>query len=200
MDYNTNRPKLILPEYGRNIHQMVSYLKTITDRDERNEQAKVVIGVMQSLSPQIKNREEMAQRLWTQLLILAEFDLDIDVPVELPEQNEIFDKPHTMPYPKTKIKTKHYGRNIDMLIEQVDNYEGDELYQYVEQIMNQMKKLYVNWNQDNVADDIIKNEFRRLLGKNLEVIDTIELTEVKIQRPVRKKPQNKQQKQRRRQY
>ena len=198
MDYNTNRPKLILPEYGRNIHQMVAFLKTIADRDERNEQAKVVIGVMQSLSPQIKNREEMAQRLWTQLLIMAEFDLDIDVPVEIPEQNEIFDKPQVMPYPKTKIKTKHYGRNIDMLIEQVDNYEGDELYQYVEQIMNQMKKLYVNWNQDNVADDIIKNEFRRLLGKNLEVIDTIELTEVKVQRPVRKKPQNKQQRGRRR--
>ena len=68
MDYNTERPKLILPEYGRNIHQMVSYLKTIEDRNERNEQANIVIGVMSSLSPQIKNREEMAQRLWTQLL------------------------------------------------------------------------------------------------------------------------------------
>ena len=198
MDYNTNRPKLILPEYGRNIHQMVAYLKTIDDRDERNEQARVVIGVMQSLSPQIKNREEMAQRLWTQLLIMAEFDLDIDIPVEIPEQSEIFDKPQVMPYPKTKIKTKHFGRNIDMLIEQVDNYEGDELYQYVEQIMNQMKKLYMNWNKDIVADDIIKNEFRRLLGKNLEVIDAIELAEVKIQRPIRKKPQNKTQRQRRR--
>jgi len=198
MDYNTNRPKLILPEYGRNIHQMVAYLKTIADRDERNEQARVVIGVMQSLSPQIKNREEMAQRLWTQLLIMAEFDLDIDIPVEIPEQNEIFDKPQTMPYPKTKINTKHYGRNVDMLIEQVDNYEGEELYQYVEQIMNQMKKLYMNWNKDIVADDIIKKEFRRLLGKDLEVIDQIELVEIKQQRIIRRKPQNKTQKQRRR--
>jgi len=198
MDYNTNRPKLILPEYGRNIHQMVAYLKTIADRDERNEQARVVIGVMQSLSPQIKNREEMAQRLWTQLLIMAEFDLDIDIPVEIPEQSEIFDKPQTMPYPKNKINTKHYGRNVDMLIEQVDNYEGEELYQYVEQIMNQMKKLYMNWNKDIVADDIIKKEFRRLLGKDLEVIDQIELVEIKPQRIIRRKPQNKTQKQRRR--
>jgi len=193
MDYNTSRPKLILPEYGRNIHQMVSYLRTIEDRAERSEQAKVVIGVMSSLSPQIKNREEMAQRLWTQLLIMAEFDLDVDIPVEIPPQNEIFDKPQQVPYPKTVIKTRHFGHNIDMLIEQIDQYEGDELYQYVEQILNQMKKLYVNWNKDLVADDIIKREFIRLSGKDFDFIEKIELAEVKVVRNVnhRKKKQQR---------
>ncbi len=193
MDYNTSRPKLILPEYGRNIHQMVSYLRTIEDRAERNEQAKVVIGVMSSLSPQIKNREEMAQRLWTQLLIIAEFDLDVDIPVEIPPQNEIFDKPQQVPYPKTVIKTRHFGHNIDMLIEQIDQYEGDELYQYVEQILNQMKKQYINWNKDLVADDIIKREFSRLSGKDFDFIEKIELAEVKVVRNVnhRKKKQQR---------
>ncbi len=193
MDYNTSRPKLILPEYGRNIHQMVSYLRTIEDRAERNEQAKVVIGVMSSLSPQIKNREEMAQRLWTQLLIMAEFDLDVDIPVEIPPQNEIFDKPQQVPYPKTVIKTRHFGHNIDMLIEQIDQYEGDELYQYVEQILNQMKKQYINWNKDLVADDIIKREFIRLSGKDFDFIEKIELAEVKVVRNVnhRKKKQQR---------
>jgi len=182
MDYNTKRPKLILPEYGRNIHQMVDFLKTIKDRDERNEQANVVIGVMASLSPQIKNREEMAQRLWTQLLIMAKFDLDVDIPVEIPPQSEIFDKPESVPYPKTKINTRHFGHNIDLLIEQIDRYKDDDLYQYVEQILNQMKKLYVNWNKDMVADDIIKREFKRLSGKDFEFIDSIILEEVKLPR------------------
>jgi len=180
MDYNTNRPKLILPEYGRNIHKMVNFLKTIEDRDERNKQANVVIGVMSSLSPQIKNREEMAQRLWTQLLIMAEFDLDVDIPVDIPPQNEIFDKPKSVPYPKTKIKTRHYGHNIDLLIEQIDNYKDDELYQYVEQLLNQMKKLYINWNKDLVADDIIKKEFKRLSGKDFDFIDKITLEDVRL--------------------
>jgi len=197
MDYNTNRSILILPEYGRNIHQMVNYLKTIEDKEERNEQAKVVIGVMQSLSPQIKNREEMAQRLWTQLLIMAEFDLDIDVPVEIPDQNEIFDKPQRVPYPKNTINTKHYGHNVDLLIGQIDKYEGDELFQYVEQIMNQMKKLYVNWNKNLVHDDIIKKEFKRLSGRDFDFIDKIELADVKAVKIVRKKL-NKSSKQRRR--
>ena len=198
MDYNTNRPELILPEYGRNIHQMVSFLKTISDRDERNEQANVVIGVMSALSPQYKNKEEMAQRLWTQLMIMAEFDLDIDIPVKIPDQEEIFDKPQQIPYPKNKIKTRHYGHNIDLLIGELDNYSGDELFQYVEQIMNQMKKLYVNWNKDVVADDVIKREFVRLSGKDFDFIEDIELAEVRAQQFNKKKQQNKSQKQRRR--
>lgn len=180
MDYNTTRSKLILPEYGRNIHQMVDFLKTIEDRTERNEQAKVVIGVMSSLSPQIKNREEMAQRLWTQLMIIAEFDLDVDIPVEIPEQEEIFVKPNRVPYPKNKIKTRHYGHNIELLIAELDNYQDDELYQYVEQVMNQMKKLYINWNKDLVSDDIIKREFIRLAGKDYDFIEKIELADVKL--------------------
>lgn len=180
MDYNTTRPQLILPEYGRNIHQMVNFLKTIEDRADRNEQAKVVIGVMSSLSPQIKNREEMAQRLWTQLMIMAEFDLDVDIPIEIPEQEEIFVKPSQVPYPKNKIKTRHYGHNIELLIAEVDNYKDDELYQYVEQVLNQMKKLYVNWNKDLVGDDIIKREFVRLAGKDFDFIEKIELADVKL--------------------
>jgi len=180
MDYNTSRQKLILPEYGRNIHQMVNFLRTIEDRAERNEQAKVVIGVMSSLSPQIKNREEMAQRLWTQLMIMAEFDLDVDIPVEIPEQEEIFVKPNQVPYPKNKIKTRHYGHNVELLIAEVDNYKDDELFQYVEQVLNQMKKLYVNWNKDLVSDDIIKREFVRLAGKDFDFMDKIELVDVKL--------------------
>jgi len=196
MDYNTKRPKLILPEYGRNIHQMVSFLKTIEDRDERNEQANVVIGVMSSLSPQIKNREEMAQRLWTQLLIMAEFDLDVDIPVEIPPQSEIFDKPQQVPYPKTTIKTRHFGHNIDLLIAEIDRYEGEELFQYVEQILNQMKKLYVNWNRDLVADDVIKREFKRLSGKDFDFIETIELADIRLPKTHNNNKKKKQQKRR----
>ena len=36
MDYNTQRNKLALPEYGRHIQRMVEYLRTIPDRKTRN--------------------------------------------------------------------------------------------------------------------------------------------------------------------
>ena len=190
MDYNTSRQKLILPEYGRNIHQMVDFLRTIEDRTERNEQAKVVIDVMSSISPQIKNKEEMAQRLWTQLMIMAEFDLDVDIPVEIPEKEKIFDKPQTLEYPKNKINTRHYGHNIDLLISKIDTYEGEELKQYIEQVLNQMKKLYLNWNKDLVSDDIIINDFKRMTGKEYEFIKDIQLSDIKVQKNNNRKKQN----------
>lgn len=194
MDYNTRRPALILPEYGRNVHQMVNFLKTIEDRDERNEQAKIVIDVMSALIPQIKNKEEMAQRLWTQLMIIAEFDLDVDLPVDIPNQETIFEKPQAIAYPKNKIKVRYYGHNIHLLLKEIDRYEGDELYQYVEQILNQMKKLYLNFNRDLVNDDVILKDFRRMSGKDFDFLDKIELAEYKVPKFVPKKRKSTQRK------
>ena len=44
--YNTERKSLKLPEYGRNVQKMVEYLRSIPDREKRNEQARAVIKVM----------------------------------------------------------------------------------------------------------------------------------------------------------
>jgi hypothetical protein len=194
MDYNTQRPGLILPEYGRNIHQMVNFLKTITDKDERNEQARIVIDVMSSISPQIKNKEEMAQRLWTQLMIMAEFDLDVDIPIEIPDKDKIFDKPEVLNYPKNKIKVRHYGHNIELLLEKIDLYEGEELEQYVEQVLNQMKKLYLNWNKDLVSDDIIIKDFKRMTKKDFDFLKDMQLADIKIPKMVVKKKQKQKKK------
>ena len=35
MEYNTELKRLILPEYGRNIQNMVDYCLTIEDKEER---------------------------------------------------------------------------------------------------------------------------------------------------------------------
>jgi len=35
-DYNTQRKRMALPEYGRNVQKMIDHIKTIEDRDERN--------------------------------------------------------------------------------------------------------------------------------------------------------------------
>ncbi len=190
-DYNTRREALILPEYGRNIHQMVNFLKTIEDREERNKQAKVVIEVMSGVVLKLRNKEEMAQHLWTHLMIMADFDLDVDVPVEIPNKDKIFNKPEKLSYPKNKIKTRHYGYNIELLLSNVDLYKGEEQEAYVTQILNQMKRLYLNWNKDVVADDIIINDFKRLSGKDFEFLNNIVLEDLKVPKNKRKKNQKK---------
>ena len=47
LDYNTEREKLIMPEYGRNVLKMVEALKTIEDRQMRTRQARAVVKVME---------------------------------------------------------------------------------------------------------------------------------------------------------
>ena len=51
--YNTERVRLYIPEYGRNVQKMVDYLKTIEDRDKRNEQARAIIKVMEIINPAV---------------------------------------------------------------------------------------------------------------------------------------------------
>ena len=47
--YNTERVKLWMPEYGRNVQKMVDYIKTIEDREKRNEQARAVVKLWRYL-------------------------------------------------------------------------------------------------------------------------------------------------------
>ena len=88
MNYNTERTELILPEYGRNVHQMVDYLKTVEDRDERNIGAKAIIKLMGQLNPQLRDLEDYTHKLWDHLFIMADFSLDVDSPYPIPNKEE----------------------------------------------------------------------------------------------------------------
>ena len=109
MDYNSQRKKLILPEYGRNIQMMVDHLATITDRDERTRAAKTVISVMGNLYPHLRDVPDFRHKLWDHLMIMSNFTLDIDSPYPLPEKDILEEKPEKLPYNNHRIKYKHYG-------------------------------------------------------------------------------------------
>ena len=55
LTYNSQLKKLALPEYGRNIQQMVDYCCTIEDREERNKCAYSIINTMSNLFPQLRD-------------------------------------------------------------------------------------------------------------------------------------------------
>ena len=112
MDYNTQRKKLPLPEYGRNIQNMVDYLFTIEDRDKRNKSAQVVIDVMGNLYPYLRDVAEFKHKLWDHLAIMSDFKLDIDYPYNPPTPDILTGKPKRVPYPVNNIKYRHYGFTI----------------------------------------------------------------------------------------
>ena len=78
LDYNTQREKLTMPEYGRNVLKMIEKLKEIPDRDKRSEQARAVIKVMEALNPQVHSQDNYEHKLWDHLYMIAGFDLDVD--------------------------------------------------------------------------------------------------------------------------
>lgn len=156
MDYNSKRKKLALPEYGRNVQNMVDHLLTIQDRDERNRAAKTVINVMGNLYPYLRDVAEFNHKLWDHLAIMTDFKLDIDYPYEPPSPDILTGKPNKVPYAQFPIKYRHYGLIMERMIEKVSEYdEGEEKELYTQQLANHMKKSYVVWNKGAVEDEKI---------------------------------------------
>ncbi|HQG56327.1 MAG TPA: DUF4290 domain-containing protein [Bacteroidales bacterium] len=179
-DYNTQRKRMVLPEYGRNIQKMVDYLKTIKDRDERNRAAATIIHIMGNLNPQLRDVEDFKHKLWDHLALIADCDLDIDSPYPPPEKSKLAEKPNRIPYPQGNIRFLHYGKNIEMMIDAVSKMpDGEEKDYLTYLIINQMKKLYITWNRPQVSDDIILSDLKCLSGGKLTIPEGMKIPEAK---------------------
>ncbi|MEE4285168.1 MAG: DUF4290 domain-containing protein [Mariniphaga sp.] len=194
MDYNTKRKKLPMPEYGRNIQNMVDHLFTIEDREKRNQSAQAIIDVMGNLYPYLRDVAEYKHKLWDHIAIMSDFKLDIDYPYDPPSPDILTEKPRRVPYNQTDIKLRHYGVITQKLIDKAIEMEGEEQLILIEQIANQMKKLYQAWNKDSVEDEKIFIDLEELSGHKLKVPRDIQLSEVRIAQPI---PQNKKKKKKR---
>jgi hypothetical protein len=190
-DYNTQRKRMALPEYGRNVQKMVDHIKTIENRDERNRAAKTIISIMGNLNPHLRDVGDFKHKLWDHLALIADFELDIDSPYPRPEREKFEGRPNEIPYSQGNIRYLHYGRIVELLIDAVAKKEdGDEKEYLTSLIVNQMKKSYITWNRGQVADEVIFGDLKLLSGGKLKVTDGVKLLEIKDLLPqVRKKPQ-----------
>ena len=178
-DYNTSRKNLALPEYGRNIHKMVEYIKSIDDKEERNKLAQAVIAVMGNMNPHLRDINDFKHKLWDHLAIISGFDLDIDYPYEIPNIKSLAEKPRIVPYGTHDIKFKHYGKTIEFLIEAaVELPEGEEKNNLINIIANHMKKSYLTWNREVVSDEIILEDLKTLSKGKIDIKD-MKLNEVR---------------------
>ncbi|MCO6500687.1 MAG: DUF4290 domain-containing protein [Vicingus serpentipes] len=175
-DYNTRRPQMIIPEYGRNIQKMVAHTKTLKDKEERNKIANAIISVMGQLNPHLRDIADFKHKLWDHLFIISNFELDVDSPYPIPDKETIFEKPEKMDYPTKKIKFKHYGKSVEDLINVAITFEeGDEKKALIETIVNLMKKSYLTFNRDSVDDDLIIADLKTLSNNQLNINDSFSL-------------------------
>ncbi|NCE71911.1 DUF4290 domain-containing protein [Odoribacter sp. Z80] len=180
LKYNTQRKKLILPEYGRNIHIMVNYLLTIKDREERTKAAKTVIDVMGNLYPHLRDVPDFRHKLWDHLAIMSDFKLDIDTPYPLPSMEKLQEKPERLSYGTHHIKYRHYGKLVEKLIEEIRNQKDPEQKRaLIVLTANHMKKSFLTWNKDSVEDEQIYNDINTLYGSTLILPEGITLSNPK---------------------
>ena len=157
--YNTQLKKLILPEYGRNIQNMVDYCLTIEDRDERNHCAYSIVDTMVTMFPELQNEADYVHKLWDHLAIMSDFKLDIDYPYDVVKEENLESKPEPIHYALEKIKFRHYGKIIERMIARAAQYpEGEERDALVMLLANHMKKLIYQINNEDVEDSKIFND------------------------------------------
>ncbi len=170
LEYNTERNKLIIPEYGRHIHKMIDHALSSNDIKDRNKVAKAIIGVMGNLNPHLRDVPDFQHKLWDQLFIMSDFNLDVDSPFPKPVKEVYSQRPEKLNYPQSFPKYRFYGNNIKRMIDVAIEWEDNEMKkQLVYVIANHMKKCFLNWNKDTVEDDVIFNHLDELSDGKLKI-------------------------------
>lgn len=194
-DYNTTRKKLLLSEYGRNVQNMVAYICTLETKEERNRHAHVVIDLMGFLNPHLRDVADFKHKLWDHLHIISDFKIDVDCPYPIPSPEALHVKPDPLKYPQQRIRYKHYGKTVELMIEKAKAIEEPDRKQHmVQSIANFMKMAYVTWNKDSVADETIIADLKSLSQGELAVQENMNLNRVEFRpppNPARQKNSNK---------
>ena len=163
LTYNTQLKKLVLPEYGRNIQQMVDHCLTIEDKEERTRCAYSIINTMGNLFPNLRDIEDFKHKLWDHLAIMSDFKLDIDYPCDVIKPESLNSFPEKVDYYTSPIKYRHYGRSIELMIAKASSMsEGEERDALILLVANHMKKLMLSVNSEGVDDTKILKDLREL--------------------------------------
>ena len=181
LEYNGERPHLIIPEYGRHIQKLVDNCVALEDVDERNKMAKAIVDVMGNLQPHLRDVPDFKHKLWDQLFIMSDFKLEVDSPYDKPLKEELQAKPEPLAYPKSASKYRFYGNNIQIMIDVALTWEEGEVREALYfAIANHMKKCYLNWNKDTVEDKVIFKHLKELSHNKIDLTESDEtLSEVK---------------------
>ena len=196
LDYNTQRERIKLNEYGREIQQMVDYCVTIPDREERQACAEAIIDTMRKMNPSDQNINDRMQTLWDHLALMSDFKLDIDYPVEITTAEQMASKPEPVAYPNTRIPVRHYGRALFELFETLKTMEpGEERDTLVRMTANQMKRCLLLWGHGNGDDEKVADDLARFTDGIIQLdLDSFRFDRIDVQSIAQQAKQKKQKK------
>jgi molybdopterin converting factor small subunit len=180
LSYNTERAQLHIPEYGRNVQNMIDHAKRIESREERNRAVRAIIDVMGQLNPHLRDVEDYTHKLWTHLYIMSDFEIDVDSPYPIPEPEKLRERPKDMKYPKNKSKYGHFGHYTEEMIKVASEIEDEEEKKYMTDVLaNLLKKNYLTFHTENVENGAIVQHLKELSKGKLKVENPESLTPTK---------------------
>ncbi len=181
LDYNTQREKLILPEYGREIQKMVDYAISLPDREERLHCAYGIIKQMEYKVPQIRDNANYKQTLWDHLFLMSHHQLDIDWPVDVSHAEKMYAKPTPIPLPQQSMHLRHYGRLVSELLEKAATMPmGEERTELIRLTANQMKRDLMQWGHGSCDDERVADDMARLTNGAIQ----LDLNTFRFEKPV----------------
>ena len=194
MEYNTQRKKMELPEYGRSVQNMVDHALTIEDRAERQRCANTIISIMGGMFPHLRDVPDFKRKLWDHLAIMSDFKLDIDYPFEIVKQEDLIVKPEKVVYSSGTIRYRHYGHFVEELVKKAVEIEDEEERKALVKLLAlQMKRTLSNWNKDGIEDQKILDDIREYSNGVIDLkVEDLRLNEPQ-QRPFnnnQRKPNN----------
>ncbi|MDX5345728.1 MAG: DUF4290 domain-containing protein [Hymenobacteraceae bacterium] len=167
---STFKQELLLREYGRNVQNIVQYILTVPDKAERTRLSQLLVNLMAKLNPQVRDIQDNQQKLWNHLFVMSDGKLDVDAPFPLSAMDYLNDKPQPMDYLLDEPKFKHYGKNVENLIQRAATLEDDtERTNAIISIGKLMKTLYRTYNKENITDDVILSNIRELSNGRLNM-------------------------------
>jgi hypothetical protein len=172
LDYNTQREKLIMPEYGREIQKMVDYAISLPTKEERMKCAQAIIHQMENKTPQLRDSSDYQQTLWDHLYLMSHKQLDIDWPFDVSNAEKILSKPQPLEHPKVDAQSRlrHYGRLMMEVFEKLKTMpEGEERDELVRITANQMKRDLATWGHGSMDDEKVADDLARFTDGKIQL-------------------------------
>ncbi|MGI6718788.1 MAG: DUF4290 domain-containing protein [Bacteroidales bacterium] len=190
MEYNTQRSKLILPEFGRNVQKVIESITNVEDKQLRTQLANNFIETLSQMYQEEKEGD-FIHKLWDQMYIMSDYQLDVDSKYPKPTPEEVNVKPRRISYKNNKIRYRHFGNNVQMLIDNIIEMEdSEEKDKSIKLLILQMKKLYLTWNRDSIDDELIYENIEELSNGQIKITDEI-ISDLSVNKNLSKSSTNK---------
>ncbi|MBD8997330.1 MAG: DUF4290 domain-containing protein [Prevotella sp.] len=193
LDYNTQREKLVLPEYGREVQSMVDYAVALTNRADRQRCANAIVAIMKRMFPQPAETEGYERKLWDHLALMSDFKLDIDYPYDIEEARTIQSKPAPMPYPMKRIPVRHYGSMMFEIFEKLKELpDGHEREELIRLAANQMKRDLVLWGHGSSDDEKVASDLANFTDGKVQLdLDSFKFDKIEVKEQERRRGRRK---------